>query len=196
MHDKLFNMINLSNTYKRPLNNQIGLTNLSFVLAAAEGEMCSVDLALIVDKTQSVGTYHFGLLKGFLLQLSDAMDISPNTTNEAVITFANVSTVLNTFADSEYHSNEAMHLLIESIDDNLGRPTRTDRALVAANEKLFTEEGGDRPDFPNSLVLFTDGKTNPLSQPYDEIIPFLEVGNGRYKGFSILARGPDTYIYI
>ena len=123
-------------------------------------------------------------MKGFLFQISDSMDISPNTTHEAVITFASVSTVLNTFADSEYHSNEAMHMLIEKIDNNLGQPTRTDRSLVAANEKLFTEEGGDRPDFPNVLVLFTDGKTNPASQPYDEIIPFLEVG----KDIVVVAR--------
>ena len=64
---------------------------------------------------------------------------------------------------------------IENIDDHLGSPTRTDKAVEAANEQLFTMNGGDRPDFPNVMVLFTDGKTNPASKPYDEIIPFLEV---------------------
>ena len=140
--------------------------------------MCSVDLALTVDKTASIGKYFFNLLKGFLLQISDAMVISPDRTHEAVITYDNVSTVLNTFDERQYHSNEAMHMLIDNIDTELGSPTRTDRALVAADDKLFTVIGGDRPNFRNVLVLFTDGKTNPASQPYDEIIPSLEVRNG------------------
>ena len=106
------------------------------------------------------------------------MDISPDTTHEAVITFDKKAKVLNTFGDNKYHSNEAMHLLIEGIDDSLGSPTRTDRALEAANDQLFTTEGGDRPDFPNSLVLFTDGRTSADSKPYDQIIPLLEVRIG------------------
>ena len=137
-----------------------------------------MDLALVADKTKSIGKDNFQLLKGFLLQITGSMDISPKTTHEAVITFANNSKVLNTFGDNQYHSNEAMHMLIEGINDNLNSPTRTDRALKAANDQLFTTEGGDRPQFPNSLVLFTDGRTHPDSTPYDQIVPLLEVGIG------------------
>ena len=103
------------------------------------------------------------------------MDISPATTHEAVITFPRRPTVLNTFGDNSYHSNPAMHMLVAGIDNNLSSPTRTDRALEAANDQLFTKEGGDRPDFPNSLVLLTDGKTNVASKPWNQTIPLLEV---------------------
>ena len=37
--------------------------------------------------------------------------------------------------------------------------TRTDLALTLAKEKLFSAEGGDRPDVPNALTIFTDGKS-------------------------------------
>ena len=134
-----------------------------------------MDVALIADKTKSVGQENFKLLKGFLLQVTDSLHISPETTHEAVFTFARWPKVLNTFNDSKYHSNEAMHMLIDGIDSNLRSPTRTDRALEAANDKLFTLGGGDRPDFPNSLVLFTDGRTHSDSKPYDQIIPLLKV---------------------
>ena len=137
-----------------------------------------MDLALVADKTKSIGQDNFQLLKGFLLQITDTMDISPNTAHEAVIPFANNAKVLNTFGDNQYHSSEAMHMLIKGIDNNLNSPTRTDRALQAANDQLFTTDGGDRPLFPNSLVLFTDGKTNPDSTPFDQIVPLLEVGIG------------------
>ena len=145
---------------------------------AAEGEICSVDLALIADKTGSVGKDNFKVMKGFLVEITNSLDISPGTTHEAVITYANVSKVLNTLGDSKYHSNKAMHMLIARIDNELSSPTRTDRALEAANDQLFSKKGGDRPDFPNSLILFTDGKTNPASKPYSQIIPLLKVRIG------------------
>ena len=144
----------------------------------AEGEICSVDLALIADKTKSVGEDNFKVMKGFLVEITNSLDISPGTTHEAVITYANVSQVLNTLGDSKYHSNKDMHMLIASIDNKLSSPTRTDRALEAANDYLFTKEGGDRPNFPNSLIVFTDGKTNPASKPYNQIIPLLKVRIG------------------
>ena len=153
-----------------------------------------MDLALIADKTESIHQDKFELLKGFLLEITDSMDISPVTTHEAVITFANYPKVLNTFGDVSYYSNENMSILVYKIDDKLSHPTRIDRALEAANEQLFTKEGGDRPDFPNSLVLLTDGKTHKDSKPYDKIIPLLEVRNGLFTAglVSLHQRGADV----
>ena len=136
-------------------------------------DVCAVDLALVADKTQSIGFHNFQLLRGFLLQISDSMDISPATTHEAVITFANTSTTLNRLDDIQFQSNEAMHVLIEGIDDKLGRPTRTDRALEEV-VRLFTQ-GGSRPGFRNSMVILTDGKTNKASTPFNQIVSNLEV---------------------
>lgn len=53
----------------------------------------------------------------------------------------------------------------------MGEGTRTDLALTLANTELFSEQGGDRVDKSNVLVVITDGKTNPqLSQPYSEVL--------------------------
>lgn len=90
--------------------------------------------------------------------------------------FAETAKVLNTFDDSDFYSNKAVRHLIDSIPTNLGSRTYIDRALEAANETLFTEEGGDRPEFPNLLILLTDGRTNENSKNYSEIVPFLKVG--------------------
>ena len=150
-----------------------------------------MDLALVADHTESIHQDKFKLLKGFLLELTDSMDISAATTHEAVITFAGTPTVLNTFGNINYHSNENMSILVYKIGDKLSHPTRIDLALKAANEQLFTKEGGDRPDFPNSLVLLTDGKTHKDSKPYDKIIPLLEVRTGLFNAglMSLTQRG-------
>ena len=115
------------------------------------------------------------LLKGFVKQITLSVDIGPNSTHASIILFAKTPDVLNTFAESEFYSNEAIDELIESIPNTLGSRTFIDRALLAADAQLFTEEGGDRPQFPNTLVLLTDGKTNEASIPYSGIIPSLKV---------------------
>ena len=53
--------------------------------------------------------------------------------------------------------------------------TFIDKALKLAAQRFFTEREGDRPKFPNVLILFTDGRTNENSKPFSEIIPLLNV---------------------
>ena len=53
--------------------------------------------------------------------------------------------------------------------------TFIDKALKLAAQRFFTEREGDRPKFPNVLILFTDGRTNENSKPFSEIIPLLKV---------------------
>ncbi|KAL9968592.1 hypothetical protein ACROYT_G020701 [Oculina patagonica] len=134
-----------------------------------------LDVAFVVDRTESIGLKNFKLLKGFLLQLADALKIGPNATHTGIILFDETSQVLNSFADSEFYSGEKVHDLIKSIPNHLGDRTYIDRALKKANNKLFTEEGGDRPEFPNVLILLTDGKTHENSEPFSSIIPSLKV---------------------
>ena len=135
----------------------------------------ATDVAFLVDRTESVRISNFKMLKGFLLQLSDAMPIGPEAAHVGYILFAKDAELLNTFADTEYYNRESVHSLITSITDDLGKRTFIDKALMKANDSLFTQEGGDRPNAPNVLILMTDGKTNDDSKPFSEIIPSLKV---------------------
>lgn len=92
----------------------------------------------MVDRTRSIGFRNFNLLKGFLLELKDALTIGPDATHTAYILFDETPEVLNSFADSEFYSGEKVHDLIESIPDTLGSKTYIDRALKTANDELFT----------------------------------------------------------
>ena len=131
-------------------------------------------MAFLVDRTKSVGMTNFRMLKGFLLQLSDAMPIAPDAAHAGYILFAKKAKLLNTFADTEYYSRENVHNLITSIPDELLSSTFIDRALIKANDSLFTPMGGDRPEAPNVLILMTDGRTNDASIPFSDIVPSLK----------------------
>ena len=148
-----------------------------FILTAPDPCEASkgMDVAFVIDKTRSIGVVNFMLLKGFLLQLTGAMHISPDTTHAGVITFNRKATLLSTLADKNRYNNEAFHDHILSISVILGARTFIDKALKLAAEKFFTEREGDRPRFPNVLILFTDGRTNENSKPFSEIIPLLKV---------------------
>ncbi|KAJ7394274.1 hypothetical protein OS493_000076 [Desmophyllum pertusum] len=150
-----------------------------------------MDVAFVVDKTSSVGVTDFLLLKGFLLQLIDALHIGPGATHTGIITFNKKPKVLSTFANHALYSNDAVHQFVAKIPVVLGDRTFIDRALMAAANQLFTEEGGDRPKYPNVLIILTDGRTNHDSKPFSEIIPLLKaknvhivaVGIGAYEDF-------------
>ena len=53
--------------------------------------------------------------------------------------------------------------------------TATDKALKLASSELFTESGGDRPDKPNVLLIFTDGKADLETEPFSTVLPPLKV---------------------
>lgn len=133
------------------------------------------DIAFLLDSTESVGLENYRFLKGFVLQIVNAMDIRPEGTHVAFVLFAKDVTILNTFKDRACYSNEAAHNLIKNSPDDLGSKTFIDRALEAANDKLFTKKGGSRAHVPKVLVLFTDGRTNPSSKPFEEIVRKLKV---------------------
>ena len=132
-------------------------------------------MAFVVDKTKSLGVENFLLLKGFLQELVDKMHIGPDATHTAIMTFDLKPKVLSTFADTQLYSNDAVHQLIAELPIKLGKRTFIDKALITAHEKLFSEEGGDRPKYPNVLILLTDGRTNVNSKPFSQIIPLLKV---------------------
>ena len=134
-----------------------------------------MDVAFLIDRSRSLSVADYMLAKGFLGQLVSALDISSEAIHAAIILFAKNAQVLNTFADEEYYNREALGQRIKKISNKRFMPTRTDKALLAANNTLFVPEGGDRKDIPNVLILITDGRTHPDSQPFAEIVPSLKV---------------------
>ena len=54
--------------------------------------------------------------------------------------------------------------------------TRIDMAKKIARDQLFTPGGGDRPDAPNIMIIFMDGK--PTRERRPDFTPFNELTEG------------------
>ncbi len=88
------------------------------------------------------------------------------------------------FADSQYHDRDALRKKLNEQPLGLDNQTRTDLALKMAKDELFTdqEEGGDRPDHTNVMIVLTDGKPTHPNKTFDfksfaeEISKELKVG--------------------
>ena len=87
------------------------------------------------------------------------------------------------FADSKYHDKN--ELLEKTANDprRLKLYTRTDLALKMARDQLFTKAGGDRPDKPNVMIVFTDGR--PTKPKGNRNFNFKEFASQIAKDFEV-----------
>ena len=138
--------------------------------------VAALDLGVIADISMSVRIENLPKLTEALETLVDKFGISPDGTHMGLITFAEDANLLFDF-NSDAATNAAAAKKIISGIDTLYYQTRTDKALILANNKLFTAAGGDRADKPNVLLVFTDGKPTPKKgyQGFDKTVPPLEV---------------------
>ena len=109
-----------------------------------------------MDKSNSVGKQNIKVVKKFLAGFIDNFDVSRNGDHIALLTFHEWVRVI--FPLTKYLSKGGVKTGISKMSNALSGQTRTDRALKRVERGIFTAKGGDRPDRPNYIILFTDGK--------------------------------------
>ena len=171
-------------SYSPEKNRDFGCLKISLLISsllsiAAKECEGPFDVGIIMDISKSVKLRNLPKLRAAVMKVVDEFDVSPDGTHVGIITFAQKANLLFNFAESTYHKPEAIRNRVSKVK-NLFADTRTDKALILANNRLFTAAGGDRPDKPNLLLVFTDGRPWPTSQksgykPFSETVPPLEV---------------------
>ena len=106
-----------------------------------------------------MGKRNFKKLKRALESFVSLFDVSADGTHVGMISFNDHAELLFDFNDDRYHTENQLRERINEIPPKLELKTRTDLALTLAKEKLFSVEGGDRPEVPNVCIVFTDGKS-------------------------------------
>ena len=125
-----------------------------------------------------MGKRNLRKLRQALVSFVHLFEVSAEGTHIGMISFNNDADLLFDFKDDRYHTEDQLRKRIEEIPLRLEFQTRTDLALTLAKDKLFSLEGGDRPDVPNVCIVFTDGKSTgkPRSKgfvPIPETVEFL-----------------------
>lgn len=150
----------------------------------------TLDLAVILDATKSVGKIEFEKSKDFALALVNCMNIYPGGTHLGLMVYNINATILIKFNEEDKQDPVIVKSILDQTNKLQAR-TFTDRALIKANDELFTSESGDRPQAPDVLVLVTDGRTNTDSVPYDVVLAPL-----KEKGVKIIAVGVGENIKV
>lgn len=150
---------------------KIMLKKLTFFSACNE----ALDVGVIIDSSDSITLEDYNLCLQFVADLTKSFKVSAQGTHFGAIVYSSTPQLQFSFADARYYKPKRLRKAIKKFP-YVAEGTRTDLALSLANMELFSEQGGDRADKPNVLIVITDGRTNPISsQPYSEVLQPLQV---------------------
>lgn len=124
-----------------------------------------LDVGIVLDKSKSVKIANLHKVIDSLVDLVDKFEPAPDKDHFGLVTFNRRAHVEFTFTEEARFSKEQLKEKIKDMPRTLELQTRTDLAMQAARDQLFSPSGGDRPDKPNVMIVLTDGK--PTKQPKD-----------------------------
>lgn len=113
---------------------------------------------IAIDESGSITLANFNKIIDVVIYFIKSSDISNGRVRIGLITFAK-----NVIAhyDLDTYTNKLDMLFVTNLLRKVyrGGPTLTHKALKYLKEKSFTPERGDRLQYPNVAVIFTDGKS-------------------------------------
>ncbi|XP_041112857.1 matrilin-4-like isoform X2 [Polyodon spathula] len=130
-----------------------------------DGKTCStcrsanIDLVLIIDGSKSVRPQNFELVKKFVNQVVDSLDVSASGTRVGLVQYS--SRVRTEFPLSQYQSAEDIKAAVLGVH-YMEKGTMTGLALKHMVENSFSEAEGARPlikNIPRVGLVFTDGRS-------------------------------------
>ena len=101
----------------------------------------NADYAFLVDTSGSILPDEFEILKNFIKQVIDFLQIGKNLTHVGVIEYSTRASLPLKFSRS--YDKEEIKTLVDAVKQTSG-VTRIDLALKVAKEELFTPAGGMR----------------------------------------------------
>ena len=120
-----------------------------------------MDIAILADTSLSMTPTQRRILNNLINQLIDKYPVSAEGNHYGFITFNRYAKIQSDFNTQPYYDQQALKNLIEKEVNSVPGPkqwgARSDIALYKAATKLFTGDGGDRPDAINVPLVFTDG---------------------------------------
>uniref|UniRef100_A0A8C5DS69 Matrilin-4-like n=1 Tax=Gouania willdenowi TaxID=441366 RepID=A0A8C5DS69_GOUWI len=169
--DKLCDM-NMCASVHHGCEHQCVNTPGSFYCVCPEGELlqedgkgcgtcksANIDLVLLIDGSKSVRPQNFELVKKFVNQVVDSLDVSAHGTRVGLVQYS--SRVRTEFPLNKFHSAADIKAAVMKVD-YMEKGTMTGLALKHMLENSFSEAEGARPaarSIPRVGLVFTDGRS-------------------------------------
>lgn len=164
--------MDLCNTVEHGCEHQCVSTPGSYYCICPEGQLlqedgkscgtcksANIDLVLLIDGSKSVRPQNFELVKQFVNQVVDSLDVSAHGTRVGLVQYS--SRVRTEFPLNMYHTAEEIKAAVMKVD-YMEKGTMTGLALKHMLENSFSEAEGARPasrNIPRIGLVFTDGRS-------------------------------------
>ncbi|XP_037642281.1 matrilin-4 isoform X2 [Sebastes umbrosus] len=134
-------------------------------LLQEDGKSCgtcksaNIDLVLLIDGSKSVRPQNFELVKKFVNQVVDSLDVSAHGTRVGLVQYS--SRVRTEFPLNMYHTADDIKAAVMKVN-YMEKGTMTGLALKHMLENSFSEAEGARPssrNIPRIGLVFTDGRS-------------------------------------
>ncbi|MFT7816224.1 matrilin-2-like isoform X1 [Arapaima gigas] len=115
-----------------------------------------MDLVFVIDGSKSLGLANFELVKRFVNDIVDSLDVSPRATQVGLLQYS--TKVRTEFVLGQFASGRAIKEAVSHVQ-YMGRGSMTGSALRHVFESSFSVKEGGRPGVPRVSVVFTDGRS-------------------------------------
>ncbi|XP_033732112.1 uncharacterized protein LOC117321712 [Pecten maximus] len=132
-------------------------TNLAEILAQGCSNTKKIDLAFVMDQSNSLSADDNLRSKMFIQDIINDFPVSPDKTRVAMVTYSTHATT-RFFLDT-YNSKSDVSTAIDNIPFDSGT-TATDEALKKTLTEVFQVSHGSRTDAVKVLIVITDGASN------------------------------------
>ncbi|XP_067361230.1 matrilin-4 isoform X4 [Channa argus] len=164
--------MDMCNTVEHGCDHQCVSTPGSYYCVCPEGQLlqedgkscgtcksANIDLVLLIDGSKSVRPQNFQLVKKFVNQVVDSLDVSAHGTRVGLVQYS--SRVRTEFPLNMYHTADEIKAAVMKVD-YMEKGTMTGLALKHMLENSFSEAEGARPfsrNIPRVGLVFTDGRS-------------------------------------
>lgn len=129
-----------------------------------------MDIAILADRSLSMTDDNRKELIKAVNNLIDEFGVSEKGNHFGFVTFAVNATLHNKFLNPFYYNASNLKSKVEK--EVMFKPnrssTRTDLAMQLTETKLFTKDGGHRPNVRSVLFLITDGRPVYVNKEWDK----------------------------
>lgn len=116
----------------------------------------NIDLVLLIDGSKSVRPQNFELVKQFVNQVVDSLDVSAHGTRVGLVQYS--SRVRTEFSLNMYQTAVDIKKAVMNVE-YMEKGTMTGLALKHMVENSFSEAEGARKNVPRVGLVFTDGRS-------------------------------------